>query len=108
MDNRRISKRFKLHQVIEISYTGEEIFNKATVLDISLEGIQCKLSNPAEFGSEIFLMFEVPQGANTRIVKCYGDIAWHKNNDEGFFVGISFKYMKKDDKAALSDYLTTL
>lgn len=108
MENRREFKRFKLLQVVEISFINGETFIDATSEDISLSGIRCRIKHPIKSGSEVFLMFEIPNGEGAHIIKCYCDISWQKKNGDNYIVGLFFKYLHKDDSDILESYLNNL
>lgn len=108
MDERRINNRFKLHQMVEINYLNEEIFVNAETVNISIGGLHCKLKNKIDSISELFLMFEIPDDSKNYIIKCYGDVQWQKEEDDGFHVGIKFLDMFKADQEVLKRYFDTL
>lgn len=108
MDERRINNRFKLHQMVEINYLNEEIFVNAETVNISIGGIHCKLKSKIDFVSELFLMFEIPNDEDKYIIKCYGDVQWQKEEDDGFHAGIKFLDMFKADQEVLSKYFDSL
>lgn len=108
MENRRINKRFKLHQMVEINYLNEEIFINATAINISIGGIQCKINCHLESVSDLFLMFEIPNEDNPHIIKCYGNISWQKKEEDGYHAGITFINMFNDDKEILQKYIDSL
>lgn len=108
MENRRVNKRFKLHQLVEISFTDEEIFVNAKALNISLGGMQCILSQEIESYSELFIMFEIEIEDQSKIIKCYGELSWQKKEGDKYSAGINFKDLYKDDKEILGKYLETL
>ncbi len=108
MENRRINKRFKLHQMIEISFNEEENLLNVLSLDISETGVKCKLRNPIKSSSEIFLMFEIPGDIEPHIIKCYGEISWQNRVENEYFAGIIFKNLYNKDKTVLNEYIETL
>ncbi len=108
MENRRVNKRFKLHQMVGISRNNEEISIRATGVDISLGGMQCILTHQLQTGSDIFLMFEIPNGDENHIIKCYGDVVRQEINDNGNLLGISFKHLDNSDETVLKEYLKSL
>lgn len=108
MENRRANRRFKLHQMIEISFSKEETFINVLSLDISETGIKCKLKHTIKSSSEIFLMFEIPTQGDPYIIKCYGEVSWQKKVEDEYFVGIVFKHLYDKDKTLLENYLETL
>lgn len=105
MENRRENRRFKLHQLIEISISKEENLLNVSSIDISVTGIKCKLSKPIKSGSEIYLMFEIPSNNMPHIIKCYGEIAWQKKIDNYYISGINFKDLNKIDKTVLNIFI---
>lgn len=108
MENRRVNRRFKLHQMVGISSNNEEVFISATGIDISLGGMQCTLSNQVQTGSDIFLMFEIPNGEENHVIKCYGDVIRQDKNETGYQLGITFKHLDNSDKTVLQGYLDSL
>lgn len=108
MENRRVNKRFKLHQLVEMSFSDEEIFINATTENVSIGGMQCRINQEIESYSELFIMFEIPDGEDTRIVKCYGELSWQKKDGDKYLAGINFKDLYADDKSLLSSYLESL
>lgn len=108
MENRRINQRFKLHQMVEINYLNEEIFINAAAINISIGGMQCRMNNQLETVSDLFLMFEIPNKNESHIIKCYGNISWQEKKEDGYYAGIVFVNMFRDDKEILQKYIDSL
>ncbi|WP_187759791.1 PilZ domain-containing protein [Thiospirochaeta perfilievii] len=105
MENRRINRRVKLQQLIEISYSNQENLLDANLEDISISGLRFSVNSPITTGSEIFLMFELPQENEGKIIKCYGEVLWQEKNNNTYIIGLKFKHLYRSDKEALESYL---
>jgi len=107
MEEKRKASRFKLYQMIKLSYGREENIVSESI-NISETGILCKTKAEIEMHSTFFLLFELPLKAGNRLIKCEGVVIRSAKTKEGWEIGISFADMFPDDKEVLSKYLEEL
>lgn len=108
MENRRIHKRFKLHQLVEISNSKEESFINVYSVNISLSGLLCKVKTPIKTNSEIYIMFELQYLENPHVIKCYGEISWKVKENDFYLLGINFKHLSDFDSMVIQEHIEHL
>lgn len=103
---RRNFQRFVLHQMIEISFRKEQ-FLQVETLDVSEVGMKCHADFPVSLANKLFVMFEIPETATTRLIKTDAVVAWTQPKDEqGKYVfGLHFISLDDDDRRILRTYL---
>lgn len=103
-NERRKAKRFKLHQLIKVSFGREEIV-AAEGLNISATGILCKTKLEVEPLCQVYVMVVIPEGNSERIIENNGCVVRSskiKNNE--YEVGIEFVDLLDADRIYLEQW----
>ncbi|MBI9103417.1 MAG: PilZ domain-containing protein [Spirochaetales bacterium] len=107
MENRRKNSRFRLHQIIEMSCFSENFIHVSSV-DMSINGMQFVTSEPIEHEAKVFLMFEIPDGQESYMIKCEGVHMWQKSLGDSYQSGVLFTTLTETDKIKINSYLESL
>ena len=107
MEEKRKSGRFKIYQMIQMSY-GKENFISCEAVNISEGGILCKTNGEIDSNSTFFLMFEIPLKAGNYEIQCDSMVARSVKVDDGWEVGLAFVDMLPDDKSKLGEFINGL
>ncbi len=107
MEEKRKASRFKLYQMIKLSYGREENIVSESI-NISETGILCKTETEIEMHSTFFLLFELPLKTGSHLIKCEGIVIRSVKTEEGWEIGVSFADMFQEDKEVLNKYLVEL
>jgi hypothetical protein len=106
---KRRSKRFTLHQLIEVSYEGD-LFVRAEGVDLSECGILCKTDPKLEVAFPVYLILklELPNQAEPVFIKTDGKVVHAEVRDDGFYAGIEFDDLPMGQAAELKHYFETI
>jgi hypothetical protein len=99
MNERRRSPRFKIGQLIEVSF-GREYFLQAAGINISEHGLLVETAEAPDPGSRVFIMLEVrhPHGprkadGSPESIQLEGFVSRAEGEDGGYLVGIEFGHI---------------
>ena len=105
-ENRR-AKRFKIHQMIQMSF-GKEEFIASEGINLSETGMLCRTNAEIELHSRFYLLFEVPLASGKKEVSCDAQVVHSKQVDDGWEIGITFHDLRRHTQSILKDYIQSL
>ena len=106
-EDKREHQRFKIEQMIELSY-GKETYLQATGVDISEGGLLCQSNKHIDPYTELFIMIGLQRGNQDHNIKCEGTVirsVLDKEKDR-YEVGVSFTGMESGDKELLKSFIS--
>ena len=102
---RREFPRFRIEQMIEISF-GRETYLQAAGVNISQTGLLCQTGEPVEPQARLFILIRL-QGEDDKgqEIKCEGIVVRSDKKGDRFDVGVSFTDMQSGDKEKIKAFL---
>ena len=104
MDERRRCPRFRIDQVIKISY-GEETFIQGSGINISECGVLLETNEPVEPCTNIFLMINLPIGEEGEEFTCEGVVTRTERSGNKFNVAIEITNIEDSIREKLRKYI---
>ena len=101
---RRSSTRFKIEQMIELSF-GKESFVQAAGLNISEGGFLCQSDENIDLHARLFIMIGLPIDDEDQKVKCEGIVTRLVKESDCYNIGVSFTEMQNEEREKLKNFL---
>ena len=106
-DERRRAGRFKINQLVQMSFDREE-FISAKGIDLSELGMLVESEDELDLGAKVFLLFEVPGPEGSQSIQSDGIVAHSVKTKGKYRTGIEFDGLFESDKAKIKRYQETL
>jgi hypothetical protein len=101
---RRHAQRFRIDQMIELSYGREESL-RCQGVDLSEIGVLCRTERALEPGARVFLLMSLGPGEDDEPVSTEGVVVRSTPSDWGFESGVAFTGMAPELRTRLKEYL---
>jgi len=103
---RRSSTRFKIEQMIELSF-GKESFVQAAGLNISEGGFLCQSDENIDLHARLFIMIGLLIDDEDQKIKCEGIVTRLIKESDHYKLGVSFTEMQNEEREKLKNFLLT-
>jgi len=101
---KRRAPRFRIDQMIELSYGREESL-RCQGVDLSEVGVLCKTELALAPGAKVFLLLSLGPGEDDEPVSCEGVVIRSTPTDWGFESGVAFADLSPAFKVRLKGFL---
>lgn len=101
---KRRAPRFRIEQMIELSFGREESL-RCQGVDLSEVGVLCSTETSMEPGTRVFLLLSLGPGEDDEPVSCEGVVVRSTPTDWGFDSGVAFGDLSAAFQSRLKSYL---